>query len=545
MHQDNCGSTVSMATLVKEYGLHVNDPQAEYHEQAESRAPAAVRTLRKRSKSVLRAIVDLIAVCGKQNVSIRGHTDERSNVRDFLEYLAKEDEALTRHLQQAPATRNESADISCTKQVSLILRYVDQSPSGQFSVREDLVAFISTSDTTGETLTILLLNHLQQSNLNPSNLVGQAYDDAGNMSGKIRGVQARIREKYLSAAYVHCRNHSLNLAITHSTRIPLVRNTLNSVQEIVAFVTASPKRMQCFLDKSDTKQRLQKFSDTRWSQHDACLSTVIMNYENVFATIDHLKTDTDHKCSDTAVPIARAMESFEFLSIIVCQGLLQYLTPLSNALQNPSCDLVKGSQQASNLVSLLEDKRTDSTYTNLWGNACALAEKMEITVSMPRIARLQTQRSNVPAVMPQEYWRLNLFLPCLDHLTTQLNDRVCSSLPRLKGQYLLPNKLPMLTQAMWRETKEEYEAMMPRVQTADVELELWRHCNTDKSSSETCEILEDTVILYPNIHNILKELLTMLTSCLRRLKTYLRSTMSDTTHWTSTDEHSPQCSDRQ
>ncbi|MGH0157633.1 UNVERIFIED_CONTAM: hypothetical protein FKN15_034553 [Acipenser sinensis] len=125
------------------------------------------------------------------------------------------------------------------------------------------------------------------------------------MSDKIRGVQARIREKYPSAAYVHCRNHSLNLAITHSTRIPLVCNTLNTVQEIVAFVTASPKQMQCFLDKSDTKQCLQKFSDTRWSQHDACLSTVIMNYENVFATIDHLKTDTDHKCSDTAVSIAK------------------------------------------------------------------------------------------------------------------------------------------------------------------------------------------------------------------------------------------------
>ncbi|MGH0138678.1 UNVERIFIED_CONTAM: hypothetical protein FKN15_067491 [Acipenser sinensis] len=396
---------------------------------------------------------------------------------------------------QAP---HESADISCTEQVSLILRYVDQSPSGQFSVREDFVAFISTSDTTGETLTTLFLNHLQQSNLNPSNLVGQGYDGAGNMSGKIRGVQACIREKYPSAAYVHCRKHSLNLTITHSTRIPLVRNPLNTVQEIVAFVTASPKRMQCFLDKSDTKQRLQKFSDTRWSQHDACLSTVIMNYENVFATIDHLKTDTDHKCSDTAVSIARAMESFEFLvCIIVCQGLLQYLTPLSNALRNPSCDLVKASQQASNLVSLLGDTRVDSTYTNLWENACALAEKMEIIVSLSRIARLQTQRSNVPAVMPQEYWCLNLFLPFLDHLTTQLDDRVCSSLPRVKAQYLLPNKLPMLTQAMWIEIKEEYEAMMSSVQTADAELELWRHCNTDKSSSEICEILEDTVILYP------------------------------------------------
>ncbi|RXM37119.1 Tensin-3 [Acipenser ruthenus] len=71
-------------------------------------------------------------------------------------------------------------------------------------------------------------------------------------------------------------------------------------------------------------QRLQKFSDTRWSQHDACLSTVIMNYENVFATIDHLKTDTDHKCSDTAVSKARAMESFEFLVVTPCLPPVNY-----------------------------------------------------------------------------------------------------------------------------------------------------------------------------------------------------------------------------
>ncbi|MGH0121174.1 UNVERIFIED_CONTAM: hypothetical protein FKN15_071161, partial [Acipenser sinensis] len=261
--------------------------------------------------------------------------------------------------------------------VSLILRYVDHS-SGQFSVREDFVAFVSTSDATGETLTTLLLNHLQQSSLNPSNLVRQGYDGAGNMSGKIRGVQARIGQQYPSAAYVHCRNHSLNLAITHSMRIPVVHNTLNTIQELMAFMTASPKRKQCFLDKSDTKQRIQKFSDARWSQHVACLSTVIMNYENVFATIDHLKTDAEHKCSSTAVPIARAMESFEFLvCIIVCQGLLQYLTPFSNALQNPPCDLVKVSEQVSNLVSLLGDKRVDITYNNLWENACALAAKIE------------------------------------------------------------------------------------------------------------------------------------------------------------------------
>ncbi|MGH0156259.1 UNVERIFIED_CONTAM: hypothetical protein FKN15_042011 [Acipenser sinensis] len=77
---------------------------------------------------------------------------------------------------------------------------------------------------------------------------------------------------------------------------------------------------------------------------------------------------------------------------------------------------------------------------------------------------------------------------------------------------------------------------MPSVQTAGAELELWKHCNTAKSSSEISEIFEDPVILYPNVHSILKVLLTMPVStasavhsfsCLRRLKTYQHSTMSE------------------
>ena len=40
------------------------------------------------------------------------------------------------------------------------------------------------------------------------------------------------------------------------------------------------------------------------------------------------------------------------ISVVVCQGLLQYLTPLSNGLQSPSCDIVKATQQASNIAGL-------------------------------------------------------------------------------------------------------------------------------------------------------------------------------------------------
>ncbi len=60
-------------------------------------------------------------------------------------------------------------------------------------------------------------------------MVGQGYDEAGNVSVKVRGVQALIKQLYPAATYVHCRNHALNLAIVYSTRIPLVLHIMTSL----------------------------------------------------------------------------------------------------------------------------------------------------------------------------------------------------------------------------------------------------------------------------------------------------------------------------
>ena len=72
---------------------------------------------------------------------------------------------------------------------------------------------------------------------------------------------------------------------------------------------------------------------------------------------------------------------------------------------------------------------------------------------LPRIAQRQTHRSNIPASTPFEYWRSNLFLPLIDHLINQLQDRLCKPSPRLKAQYLMPTRLYQLTDDIWRDIK--------------------------------------------------------------------------------------------
>lgn len=81
---------------------------------------------------------------------------------------------------------------------------------------------------------------------------GQGYDGAANMAGKYRGVQARIREVVPGAVYTHCKAHNLNLSIIHACKEPLVRNVMNTIQEIAFMFDYSGKKLRIFKENLAT-----------------------------------------------------------------------------------------------------------------------------------------------------------------------------------------------------------------------------------------------------------------------------------------------------
>jgi len=77
---------------------------------------------------------------------------------------------------------------------------------------------------------------------------GQGYDGASNMSGKYRGVQARVKELYPLAMYTHCCNHVLNLVISTSSQVPVIRNAMATISDICVFLSGSAQRVSIFQD---------------------------------------------------------------------------------------------------------------------------------------------------------------------------------------------------------------------------------------------------------------------------------------------------------
>lgn len=90
------------------------------------------------------------------------------------------------------------------------------------------------------------------------------------MSGRFQGCAAKIMAEYPQAPYVHCASHSFNLAVGDVCNIPIIKNTLGTMNEIINFFRCSAKR-QCILNNAVhevkceiLKKRLQRFCETRW-----------------------------------------------------------------------------------------------------------------------------------------------------------------------------------------------------------------------------------------------------------------------------------------
>ena len=55
-----------------------------------------------RNRSVLHSILKTIYLCGKQNIPLRGHTEEKSNFKALINYRAETDQIMATHLQNSP-----------------------------------------------------------------------------------------------------------------------------------------------------------------------------------------------------------------------------------------------------------------------------------------------------------------------------------------------------------------------------------------------------------------------------------------------------------
>lgn len=91
-------------------------------------------------------------------------------------------------------------------QLTIVVRYIEQSMP-----KERFLTFLPNCGHTGDATAKALLKFLGDHDINILDCRGQSYDNAPNMSGKYKGMQALILEKNKLSVFVPCCGHSLNL----------------------------------------------------------------------------------------------------------------------------------------------------------------------------------------------------------------------------------------------------------------------------------------------------------------------------------------------
>ena len=111
-------------------------------------------------------------------------------------------------------TADGTTDVSTSEQFSCSLQYVDS----KLKAVNVFLGFYNAPDSSGETLFSCSKDVFVRLNLPLERLKGFCFDGAANMSGRISGVQAKLKEQCPNALYVPCSNHSLDLVLQEVAR---------------------------------------------------------------------------------------------------------------------------------------------------------------------------------------------------------------------------------------------------------------------------------------------------------------------------------------
>lgn len=175
---------------------------------------------------------------------------------------------------------------------------------------------------------------------------------------------------------------------------------------------------------------------------------------------------------------------------------------------------------------------TKADFSKLFEKAEGLLSTIASTherIVVPRLCGKQTQRSNVPHKSPEDYFRRSLYIPFLDHVLSELRHRFSdNSMPKLVHlRELLKGSDASRTLILTAAEGEEAQSTL-----LGAEIDRWILMAPPFKSVE--EALAFSKTRFPELERLLEILLTLPVtnaeaersfSVLKRIKTYLRSTM--------------------
>ena len=217
------------------------------------------------------------------------------------------------------------------------------------------------------------------------NCVGQGYDGASVVAGRLNGVQKKLREKTDSemAYYLHCYCHRLNLVIVD------VVNSITCVANMIALI----KKMHSFLCTSTVHVRWEKaqeirglkrmgignVSDTRWACQAKQLSAMAKRIEVVHEVLEEIidnDTHADHVVDANGFKLQMDRRFVRYL--LTTRHILKKAKFASDMLQKPTNDLSNAIDLIATLKEKLDACRSREKCQQFWDEAQNVGDRLSL-----------------------------------------------------------------------------------------------------------------------------------------------------------------------
>ncbi|XP_071578391.1 zinc finger MYM-type protein 1-like [Temnothorax nylanderi] len=291
----------------------------------------------------------------------RGHTSYLSKTicNELITIIAdKTLEIIVNELKDAgyySVSVDSTPDVSHVDQLTVIFRYV--LPSGPI---ERFVTFIDIYSHTGENLAKSLLDFIAKNKIDIDFCRGQSYDNAGNMSGQYKGMQAILKKHNPLIEYIPCAAHSLNLVGQSAVDCCVEAfSFFGNIQNVYKFFSASTYRWT-ILSKEMPKgiSMPKRQSDTRWSANAEAV--ILIGYNHVLASLTKLEAKSTQKpeTKTAAKNLANSLKLLETRILLhVWNEILQPFDRVNKQLQSSKIDLSTAVNLLQSLEIVLEEIR--------------------------------------------------------------------------------------------------------------------------------------------------------------------------------------------
>ncbi|XP_072384441.1 zinc finger MYM-type protein 1-like [Diabrotica undecimpunctata] len=329
-----------------------------------------------KNRYVLSKIIDCIKFCSVFELALRGHDETQTSdnpgiFRGLINFTAELDKTLAQHLEESTVFKgiskeiqndildcmlklcqdkileeirespylavmaDETTDISAKSQMVVVFRYCrNGAPVERFWTY--LVPSKLNADTLSKNIFSVLDPILENSN---NTLIAQSYDGEAVMCGQHAGVQARIKEKYPFAHFVHCYAHQLNLIMSKAcSENSQVRLFFGNLNEIPTFFENSPQRV-AVLDKI-VQKKIPHGAPTRWNFNIRTVNVVFEHRSSFIECMEEIEESFDKAavCS-SASSIRRILVDQNFVFwLTFFHRIMPQVDVLYNALQKTKTD---------------------------------------------------------------------------------------------------------------------------------------------------------------------------------------------------------------